>query len=210
MLAREELEHAPQTRLEVEDFQDLLLLVDLHIEIRGDEIGELARFGHAVEQRGSFLGQLGHQLDHPLGDVLDVHHQGVELGGASGRIGQHLDLGHHVGILQAQLEHAHARNALQDDREAVLGQLDDLQDAGGAAHGVEVGRSRLLDARVALGDDADDRLFLRDGLLDQLHGFLAPDIDGDDRVRKQDGIAQRKDGQKLGNLDRPLGDGLLR
>jgi hypothetical protein len=141
VLARQELQHAPQARLDVEDFQDLLLLVDLHVEVRGDEIGELARFAHAVEQRRRFLGQLGHELDHALGDVLDVHSPGVQLGGAR-RVGQHLNLGHHVGILHAQLKQAHARNPLQDDREAVLGQLDDLQNTSGATHCVEVGRSR--------------------------------------------------------------------
>ena len=40
---------------------------------------ELARLGDAVDQRAGLLGQLRHQLDDPLGDVLEVHHQRVEL-----------------------------------------------------------------------------------------------------------------------------------
>ena len=43
------------------------------------EVGELARLGDAVDQRAGLLGQLGHQLDDALGDVLEVHHQRVEL-----------------------------------------------------------------------------------------------------------------------------------
>ncbi len=210
VLARQELQHAAQARLEVEDLQDFLLLVDLHVEVGGDEIGELARLADTVEQRGRFLGKLGHQFDDPLGDVFHVHHQSVELGGATRRVRQDLDLGHHVGILRAQLEQAHARHSLQDDRETVLGQLDDLQDPRGAAHGIQVGWARLLHARIALGDDADDRLFLGDRLFDQLDGLLAPHIDGNDRVGKQDGIAQGKDRQELGDFDRSLGNGLLR
>ena len=52
---------------------------------------------------------------------------------------------------------ADARDALQDDREVVLRELDDLEDARRAPDHVEVGRPRILGARVALGHDADDR-----------------------------------------------------
>ena len=70
-------------RLEIERLEDVLLLVDLHSRLRRDEVGELTRLGDAVDQRARFLRQLGHQLDDPLGDVLEVHHQRVELDVAS-------------------------------------------------------------------------------------------------------------------------------
>ena len=79
VLARQELQHLAQARLEVEGLEDVLLLVDLNVEVRRDEVGELARLGDAVDQRARLLGQLGHQLDDALGDVLEVHHQRVEL-----------------------------------------------------------------------------------------------------------------------------------
>ena len=79
VLARQELQHLAQARLEVEGLQHVLLLVDLHVQVRGDEVGQLPRLDDAVDQRARLLGQLGHQLDDPLGDVLDVHHQRVEL-----------------------------------------------------------------------------------------------------------------------------------
>ena len=79
VLAREELQHLAQARLEVERLQHVLLLVDLHVQVRGDEVRQLPRLGDAVDQRAGLLGQLGHQLDDPLGDVLEVHHQRVQL-----------------------------------------------------------------------------------------------------------------------------------
>ena len=79
VLAREELQHLAQARLEVERLQHVLLLVDLHVQVRDDDVRQLPRLDDAVDQRARLLGELGHQLDDPLGDVLEVHHQRVEL-----------------------------------------------------------------------------------------------------------------------------------
>ena len=79
VLPRQEPEHLAQPRLEVERLQHVLLLVDLHVQVRDDHVGQLARLDDAVDQRARLLGQLRHQLDDPLGDVLDVHHQRVQL-----------------------------------------------------------------------------------------------------------------------------------
>ena len=49
-------------RLEVERLEDVLLLVDLDVEVGGDEVGQLARLGDAVDQRGASLGSSGISL----------------------------------------------------------------------------------------------------------------------------------------------------
>jgi hypothetical protein len=203
------LQHPAQARLEIEDLQHLLLLVDLDVQVRGDEVGQLAGLGHAVDQGAGLLGQLGHELDDPLGDVLQVHHQRVQLDGRSGGIGQRLHPGGHERLLPGDLQQADARDPLQDDREVVLGELDHLEDARGAAHGVEVGGAGILGLGVALGDDADDRPFLGDGFLDQLDRFLPAHVDGDDRPGEEHRVTQRQDGDVLGNLDRTFGRRLL-
>ena len=64
--------------------------------------------------------------------------------------------------------------------------------------------ARILGARVALGDDADDRPLLRDRLLDEPHRLLAPDVDGDDRTGEQHRVAQRQDRDDFGDLDGTL------
>ncbi len=102
-----------------------------------------------------------------------------------------------------------ARDPLQDHREVVLGQLDDLEDAGGAADHIEIARAGLLGPRVALGDDADDGALFGDRLLDQFDRLLATDVDGDDRPREQDGVPQGQNGDDVGDLDRPFGHRFL-
>src|SRR5450631_1211413 len=209
VLAREELQHLAQARLEVERLQDVLLLVDLHVQIRDDDVRELPRLDDAVDQRARLLGELRHQLDDPLGDVLDVHHQRVELDVGRWRVGQRLDPRGHERILPAHFQDANPRDPLQDHREVVLGQLDDLEDAGRAADHVEIAGARLLGARVALGDDADHGALLGDRLLDQLHRLFAPHVDGDDRAREQHRVPQGENGDDVGDLDRPFGHRLL-
>ena len=138
VLARQEPEHLAQARLEVERLQHVLLLVHLDVQVRDDHVGQLARLDDAVDQRARLLGQLGHQLDDPLGDVLDVHHQRVQLDVGDRRIGQRLNPGGHERVAAADLEQPDAGDALQDDREVVLGELDDLQDPRRAPDHVEV------------------------------------------------------------------------
>src|SRR6185436_17327616 len=55
VLAREELQHLAQAGLEVEGLEDVLLLVDLDVEVRRDEVGELARLRDAVDERRRLL-----------------------------------------------------------------------------------------------------------------------------------------------------------
>ena len=102
----------------------------------------------------------------------------------AGRVGQRLNARGHERLLPRDLEQADARDALQDDREVVLGELDDLEDARGAADRVEVAWAGIFGPGVALGDDADDRALLGDRLLDELDGLLAADVDRDDRARE--------------------------
>src|SRR5262249_101652 len=68
---------------------------------------------------------------------------------------------------------------------------------------------RIFGARVLLRQDADDRPFPRDRLLDQSDALASSDIDGDDAPRKQHRIPERKDRDQLGDLDRTLGAALL-
>jgi hypothetical protein len=81
----------------------VLLLVHLHVEVRDDHVGQLSRFDDAVDERARLLGQLGHQLDDPLGDVLHVHHEGVQLDVRADEIGQGLHPRGHERIAAADL-----------------------------------------------------------------------------------------------------------
>jgi hypothetical protein len=203
-LARQELQHLAGPGLEIEGLEHVLLLADLELEVAGDQVGQVPGLGDAVDQRTGFLGQLGHELDHALGDVLEVHDQRVELDVGRRRIRNAADLGGEERLGAVEHGDLEPRDALQDDREVVLGELDDLEDPRRAADHVQVARPRVLGARVLLREDADDRPLLGDGVLDQADRLAPADIDGNDCSRKQYGVAQRKDGERVGDLDRLL------
>jgi GntR family transcriptional regulator, transcriptional repressor for pyruvate dehydrogenase complex len=96
------------------------------------------------------------------------------------------------------------RNPLQDDAEVVLGQLDDLEDAGGAAHVVHICLVRILGARILLREDADHRALLGDRVLHEADGLAPPDVDRNDRTREQHGVAERENGDHVRDLDRKI------
>ena len=144
VLAGQELQHLAQPGLEVERLQDVLLFVDLHVQVRRDQIRQLPGLGHAVHQRRRLLGQFGHQLDDPLGYILEVHHQGVQLDLAARLIGQRLHPRRHERVDAHALDHPNAGDALQDDGEVVLGELDDLEDPGGTTDRIQVARPGIF------------------------------------------------------------------
>ena len=85
------------------------------------------------------------------------------------RIGDAADLRGQERLGAVERRDLEARDALQDDGEVVLRELDDLQDPRGAADHVEVAGAGILGARVLLREDADDRPLLRDRVLDEAH-----------------------------------------
>ncbi len=116
-------------------------------------------------------------------------------GGHDGRTQVGLDRDH---LLQPQ-----ARQALDDQPEAAVRQLEHLVDVGGRADRVEVVLAGLLDGRVALGEDGD-QLAAADRIVDQADGALAGHGERHERVREEDGVAERQDRELGWNRERPL------
>ena len=89
-LAREEAQHLADALLHVDRLEQLRLLLDRRVEVRGDEIGERARRLDRVDERARFARQLGHQLDDLLGDVAQAHRERLGLvvldAGSSSRV----------------------------------------------------------------------------------------------------------------------------
>jgi hypothetical protein len=69
--------------------------------------------------------------------------------------------------------------------------------------GVQVVLLRLLHRRITLREDAN-QLAPRDGFINQADGALARDRQRHERVGKQHRVAQRKDRQLVGQLQRPF------
>jgi hypothetical protein len=49
------------------------------VEVSGDQIRERARRLNRIDERPGLSGQLGHELDHLLGDVAQAHAEGFGL-----------------------------------------------------------------------------------------------------------------------------------
>ena len=97
-----------------------------------------------------------------------------------------------------------ALDALDDQPQAAVGQLEHLVDVGGGADRIEVFLHRLFDRGFALREDADQ---LAGGvrLFDEADRGLARDRQRHERIGKQDRVAERQYRQFGRNLERPFG-----
>ena len=86
--------------------------------------------------------------------------------------------------------------ALNNDRGIAIRHAQHFENAGQGANPVQVLGAGVFHRNVPLGHDPDG-LGLVVGLADQADGFVATHRDGNDHPRKEDGIAQRQDGNRL-------------
>lgn len=86
---------------------------------------------------------------------------------------------------------------MEHDRVVAGAEAQDLDDAGHCSHLEEILEPRLVDLRVALADDADDRPLEPGELLDEADAAGATHVDGNDARREDDAVPQRQDGQEL-------------
>src|SRR5207249_4759221 len=76
-----------------------------------------------------------------------------------------------------------------------------LVDVRGGADRVQIVLARLLDGRVALGEDRY-QLAVRNRIVNQAYGALAGDGERHERIRKKDGVSQRQNRQLGWNGER--------
>jgi hypothetical protein len=196
----EELENQLHPGLEVHRLQDLLLLLDGHVDVGGDEVGEVPGVGDGVDELGGGRGQLRHELDHLAGELLQVDGQGLDLDVVHrGLVLHRLDAGLEVRRLLHQVEDPHPGEPLHHERVVVLPHLEELHDAGHGADRVEVRRPGVLLLGTALRHHADD-LLVPHRVLDQGDGLLATHRQREHAPREEHRVAKRKDGQDLGNI----------
>ena len=199
-LAVEQLEHQLHARLEVDRLEDRLLLLDRHVDVGRDQVGEVARVGDALDQLGGGRGQLGHQLDHLAGQLLEVDAERLDLDVVDGGLVlDRLDARLEVGRLLHQVEHAEAGQALHDERVVVLAHLEELDDPGHGADRVEVGRARVFFLGAPLRDDAD-HLLVADGVLDERDGLLPANRQREHAAGEEDGVPEGEDGKHRGDV----------
>ena len=169
-------------------------------QARGDEVGELARIGDVAGERLEIVGQERRERDDLLEVALDVALQGVDfevIFVAEEFVGER----HRGAKVRPGLQHLvepHARQALNDQPQAAVRQLEHLVDVGGRADRVEVLLQGLLDGRFALREDADHPA-RRARFVDQSDRRFARHGQRHEGIGKQHRVAERQHRHVVGN-----------
>ena len=137
---------------------------------------------------------VGRELDHALEEGERALGERLHLDLLVGRhrLLDQLDARLQVGAVLAHLEDAEALQPLHHEAQRAVREAEHLVDVGERADRVEVALERLVDRRVALGEDAD-HLALLHGLVDERDGALARHRERQHRLREQQRVAQRQD-----------------
>ena len=195
--ALEDAEQVLEALADVAHLEDLLLLLELQRQVRGDRVGEPAAVVDAGHRRQDFRRNLLVEL-HVLVELreqrtphrLDL----VRTAGVGRQVGRQR---RHVFALVDDTVDARALRAFDQHLHGAVGQLQHLQHRGDAADRVEIlGRRIVLGGRF-LRDEQDVLAGVhRD--VERLDGFRAPDEQRDHHVREDHDVAQREQRQRSG------------
>ena len=196
-LGLEELQQLLESARDLEHLEDLLLLLELERQVRGDRVRQAPGAVDPGKRREDLGGNLLVQL-HVLVELREQRatHR-FDLGGVGFVSDDGLDLGLEVGLLG---EHAHdpgALHSLDQDFHGAVGKLEHLQDRRDRAHGVEILGRRLVLGRRFLRHENDVLAFLHGGF-QRLDGLGAAHEERDDHVREYHHVAQRQQREHAG------------
>jgi hypothetical protein len=157
-LVLEELVHGPQALLEVHRLQDLLRLFRLKGEVGRNQIREarpvLERRGDQHDLRGDRLAELDNLLEvgpHGAQEGLQL-----EIAGGRGGLLEARDARAQEWLLLHEVLDSRACQPLDEDPDAVVGQLDHPHDPRHGPHLVEVLRGGVLLVGVLLGKQQEE------------------------------------------------------
>jgi hypothetical protein len=183
-----------EARADVERLQHFLLRFGRdRAEARRDEVGETAGVGDVRRQRLQIIGHQRRQRDDLLEVRLDVALQRIDLEPVGflepfGRLG---NTAAQVGTRCSDFVELHARQALDDDAQAAVGQLEHLVDLARRADRMQIRLRRLVFAGFALREHRDG-LAARHRFVDQLDRAFTRHRQRHERLREQHGVAQRQ------------------
>ena len=144
-----------QTLGGIEDLQQFLFFFDGKLEVGGDGVGQLGRIFHAHGRDHGLVVQRLAQLYILLEQSCDPLHAGFNLRVGLGRIARHAERNLHVAFALADLKNLAALNALDQNLDIAIGQLEALHDVDDSAHLVDLIGLGFVDAGVVLGGQED-------------------------------------------------------
>jgi len=194
----DEPRHLPKTFLHVENFQDLLFLLDSRIDDGGDHVRQGSRIGDGLRHQAEFLGQEGRKLHDAVEKRQEVRDQGLHFEVLHGDLLDRRHLGLEVGLNFREGEDLEAADALHQQLRFVIDRLGHAQNHAGGPNGIHVFRSQGLIRLGLFRFYQADEAVPGHRVVHQLHGFLADDLHGEHHLRKNEDVVQRQDGKHLG------------
>jgi hypothetical protein len=188
-------QHVLQARPRLRDFQHLLLVFELEVQMRGNGVGQTSRRVHAGQRRQ----QLGRHLLVELDVLLEgrdrgAHHR-IDLAAGLRLIGgQRLEVGGEERLIVPEPYQARALRALDQHLHRAVGQLQQLQDAGQRAGFIEIIDARLVGIGMLLRHQQDALAVLHRGR-QRAHRLLAAHEQRNRHVGIDHDITERQDGR---------------
>jgi hypothetical protein len=188
-----------------DDLEQVLLLVDADQQMRGDGVGQLARIVDPDGGNHRVVVQVVGQLHVLLEQRDDATHRLLGVRGRLALFGEHLDDHAIEALVFLPLDRARAIDALDQDLDVAVGQLQALDDVGDAAHGEDVFGPRIVNRGIVLGGE-EDALVLQQRVLERARRRRPSDDERHHHVREDDDIPQRDDREGLVHFQRVLHD----
>ena len=195
--------HFAEAFLHVEDLEDLLLLVDRHIDHGGDEIGEDAGIGNRLDHRPELLRKKGGELDDPFEQADQVRHQRLDLDILHLDVFQVFHAGPEVGFSLLKFKNPEPADPLEEELGLVIGGLGHPEDHDARADAVIILRQTrdLALLQLAFQHDQTDEAVARHRLIDERDLGGAGNFEGKEHLRKDEGARERQYREYLRNLD---------
>ena len=172
-------------------FQDLLLVGNLHREMRRDGVGELGVVLDLLDDADDLGRDLLVELHIVLELVDDRARQRFRLNLLAGIVGENDRIGLVVfGAVGVALDLG-TRGALDQHLDGAVGQLEQLQHARERSGLVDRVGGGIVVRRVLLGGQENERVGAHD-LFERLDRLLAADEERNDHVREHDDVPQRQ------------------
>ena len=186
-LAFHQREHLLQPVLGVRHLEQFLLVGQLHRQVRRHLVGQPARLCHLPDRRYRFRRDFAVQLHVAFELFLHGAHQRGDIAADGIALGNRLDRRLEILAAVMQLDQPRARFALDQHLHGAVRKFQELQNGRECPNGMQVAGIRIVDGRIALGDQHDLVL----GLLDHLEGpdgLVAADKQRCDHIRENNDV----------------------
>jgi hypothetical protein len=208
LLAVEDQQHLAQARFDVDELEQLLLLLGLESNRRGNEVAERARIVHVRGRDLQLLGQIGSEGDDLAEQGLDVPSERLDFLRFFEPVGDLDELADEVRLVEHPSLQPYAAQALHEDAHRPVGDADHLVDDRCRPDLVEIVPGRNVGLLVSHRDEGEEPV-ASDDVVDQLDRALLADRERRHRLRKDDRLLERQDGQRRRQLLAELFGALL-